>query len=248
MITDSYNESEIIISPKDFYGEREKVSDICIITFSKDIFYEVIKKTDAEKISEIDNCNKTIDIYAFDYNGKKIGIYISELGSAIASMCLMDVNHLIGATKFVMFGSCGVINDIAKGKYVIPTTAYRDEGMSYHYKKPSDDIEIKNAKFVEEVFKELKLPYICGKVWTTDAIYKETKDNVKKMKDKGYIAVEMELAGVEAVCQNKSIELYDFLQSGDVLSDEFYDVVGIKEANHALDKFYIALKIIEKIS
>lgn len=57
----------------------------------------------------------------------------------------------------------------------------------------------------------------------------------------------MELAGVQAVCDFHGIELFNFLVTGDVLSEETYNVDGLKEANHNIDKFHIAMNIIEEL-
>ena len=46
---------------------------------------------------------------------------------------------------------------------------------------------------------------------TTDAIYRETKAKLEARKSEGCIAVEMELAGVHAVCDYYGWNLYDFL-------------------------------------
>ncbi len=60
----------------------------------------------------------------------------------------------------------------------------------------------------------LALPYVKGRVWTTDALYRETRNLVETRKSEGCIAVEMELAGMQAVCDFYNIELYDFLVIG----------------------------------
>lgn len=52
----------------------------------------------------------------------------------------------------------------------------------------------------------------------------------------------MELAGVQALCDFYGLELYDFLEAGDVLESSGYDVEGLYDANHNLGKLYIALK------
>ncbi|UTI86631.1 hypothetical protein NIT62_09345 [Mammaliicoccus sciuri] len=57
----------------------------------------------------------------------------------------------------------------------------------------------------------------------------------------------MELAGVQAVCDFHGFELFNFLVTGDVLSEETYKVDGLKEANHNIDKFHVAMKIIEEL-
>ena len=48
-----------------------------------------------------------------------------------------------------MFGGSGCLDkDIARGKIVIPTEAYRDEGTSYHYVPAADYITLKNSHVV----------------------------------------------------------------------------------------------------
>ena len=59
----------------------------------------------------------------------------------------------------------------------------------------------------------------------------------------GCIAVEMEVAGVQAVCDFYGLELYDFLEAGDVLEASGYEVKGLHDANHNYGKLYIALEI-----
>ena len=83
---------------------------------------------------------------------------------------------------------------------------------------------------------------MLGKVWTTDSMLRETIGLVKKRREEGCIAVEMELAGVQAVCDFYKFELYGFLEAGDVLKESGYEVEGLREANHNLGKLYIALK------
>ena len=57
----------------------------------------------------------------------------------------------------------------------------------------------------------------------------------------------MELAGMQAVCDFYNIELYDFLVTGDIVDQLEYTSEGLHDANHNLDKFYVALKIAEMI-
>ena len=63
----------------------------------------------------------------------------------------------------------------------------------------------------------------------------------------GCIAVEMELAGVQAVCDFYGWELYNFLVTGDVLDQAVYDVSGLADANHNMDKLYVAIEIAKRI-
>ena len=134
-----------------------------------------------------------------------------------------------------------------KMHYAVHGNTAAEEGLSYHYAPPADYIEVKNAKTVKAIFDELKLPNVLGKVWTTDAIYRETKAKFDARKKEGCIAVEMELAGVQAVCDFYGWELYNFLVTGDVLDQEVYDVSGLADANHNMDKLYVAIEIAKRI-
>ena len=56
----------------------------------------------------------------------------------------------------------------------------------------------------------------------------------------------MELAGVEAVCDFYGWNVYDFLATGDVLDEAVYDASGLANANHNMDKLYIAIDIAKR--
>ena len=57
----------------------------------------------------------------------------------------------------------------------------------------------------------------------------------------------MEIAGVQSVCDFHNLDLYSFIVTGDVLSEEKYEVGGFRNANHGLDKFFVALEIAKRI-
>lgn len=250
MITDSFDDkTPPIVSFGDFYGEQKHLIDTCLVTFSKQIADNVLETFDCTQIADIHAANGLIPIYQFTHKGRDIGFYLSGIGSTLAAQFCIESNYLTGATKYIMFGSAGSLDgEKTAGKFIVPTHAYRDEGMSYHYAPPADYIAIRNHGRVAEIFHELNLPYIEGRIWTTDAFMRETVGQMTKRKSEGCIAVEMELAGVQAVCDFHGLELYDFLATGDVLSEKEYRVEGLKDANHNMDKFYIALEIAKRIS
>lgn len=61
---------------------------------------------------------------------------------------------------------------------------------------------------------------------TTDAIYRETCSKVDARKAEGCLAVDMEVAGVQAVCSFHGFRFYCFLMTGDVLDLPEWDVAG----------------------
>lgn len=249
MITDCFDTStEPIISLKEFYGEQKHIVDICLIIFSKELHAHLLQEYSCKEIGKLTCCNGDTPIYKMNYKGKDVAFYLTGIGSAQAASLCYEAHWLTGATKFVMFGSCGSLDkNKTTGKFIIPTESYRGEGCSYYFAPPADYITIKNSEKLAKIFDELSAPYVLGKVWTTDSMVRETEGLVAKRKAEGCIAVEMELAGVQAVCNFYGLELYDFLESGDVLEASGYEVEGLYKANHDLGKLYIALEIATRI-
>ncbi|MGN0776259.1 MAG: nucleoside phosphorylase [Candidatus Ventricola sp.] len=249
MINDFYDvDSEPIVKLEAFYGPKKNLLEKCLIIFSKYIYEHLLQQYECEQIAIIRACNGNIPVWSFTYKEQQIAFYLTPIGSALAGGSLVEVNHLTGAKKFIMFGSCGSLdNSKTDGKFIIPTQAYRGEGFSYYFAEPRNYIDIRNAGQIADIFSSLNIPYVQGRVWTTDCMLRETVNLVTKRKREGCIAVEMELAGVQAVCDFYGFELFDFLAAGDVLTVGDYDVSRLSDANHNLDKLQIALHIAERI-
>ncbi len=146
-----------------------------------------------------------------------------------APACVVGFEEVVamGAEKFVLFGSCGVLNDEkVKNKIIIPTSAVRDEGTSYHYIAPSAEINAdKNSvRILEDVIKSCGYQYIKGKTWTSDAIYRETIPVINERRQEGCIAADMECAAMLAVAQYRKIPFIQFLYGADDLSSDKWDI------------------------
>lgn len=249
MITDCYDiQSEPLLSLRDFYGEPGHKVEKCLILFSKHIHQHLLVNFDCEPIGTLNSCNGSKTIYQFCHEGENIGFYLTDLGSALAGSLCYKASWVTGAKKFIMFGSCGSLDrEKTTGKFILPTESYRGEGCSYYYAPPADYIHIANSDRMKEIFESLNIPHVQGRVWTTDSMIRETRGLVAQRKSEGCIAVEMELAGVQAVCDFYHLELFDFLEAGDVLEDSGYEVAGLPGANHDLGKLYIALDVAHRI-
>ena len=84
-------------------------------------------------------------------------------------------------------------------------------------------MDIPTAERLGEIFDGLNLPYVKGRVWTTDAFYRETRNNMAKRKADGCVAVDMECASAMAVGQFRGAEVYQFLYAEDSLDGEAWD-------------------------
>ena len=133
MIINSFdNKTPSKINPN-LSGNRFRC-DACIITFSNIIEEYILNNYKTEIVGYIKMVNGNTPIYNINYNGKKIAIYKTTLGAPASVGCFEDSREIIDTDKYVMFGGSGCLNkEIARGKIMIPTEAYRDEGTSYHY-------------------------------------------------------------------------------------------------------------------
>ena len=247
MITDSFdNFSEEII--KVYKNENAKKVDACILTFSHVILKYVLENFDCQKIGDLFSSNGANPVYGFTYQDRYFAVYMSYVGAPACVADIEDTLQIIDTDKYIIFGGAGCLNkDIARGKVMIPTEAYRDEGTSYHYAPSSDYITVKNADVVAEFMESVGLPFLKGKTWTTDAVHRETRANFEKRKSDGCISVEMECASVQAMCDFRNLNPYFFFTCGDLLDspkwDERMKKNQIKHTQHDSGHFLIALEL-----
>ncbi|MDO4865562.1 MAG: nucleoside phosphorylase [Clostridia bacterium] len=249
MIVDDFDiDTQPIVNLENFYGKPRHIVNKCLILFSKVIHDHLLESRECSILGEIGACNGNTNIYCFTLEGEKIAFYLSGIGSAVASETCYDVHWQTGATRFIMFGSCGSLDrESTRGRYIVPTESYRGEGSSYYYAAPADYIPIRNADRLSAIFDEIGAPYVKGRVWTTDSMLRETVGLVQRRRREDCLAVEMELAGVQAICDFYGLELYDFLEAGDVLEESGYDTSDLPGANHDMGKLSLALEIARRI-
>lgn len=250
MITDSFdNQTPTKINP--ITNLSALSVEAVIFTFSHIIEKYVVENYACKKVGELHMACGSTSVYAIDYHGKKYGFSRTWVGAPACAVSVEEIREIFNTDKIIHFGGAGCLNkEIARGKVMIPTEAYRDEGTSYHYAPATDYIKVKNADTVAAFMKENKIPYVMGKTWTTDAFYRETYKNFEKHKADGCISVEMEGSAVQAVCDFRGIEVYMFFTSGDLLDAPEWTMRGngIKDGQHDSGHFDIALALAEYIS
>ena len=224
-----------------------------IFTFSNVIEKHVVEQYHCEKVGELIMGHGPTSVYTLEYHGKKFGFCRTWVGAPACAGTVEEIREFLNTRKIVHFGGAGCLDkQIARGKVMIPTEAYRDEGTSYHYAPASDYIAIKNAGVVEAFMKKNGIPYVLGKTWTTDAFYRETVNNYEKRRADGCISVEMEGAAVQAVCDFRGLEVYMFFTSGDLLdAPEWTQRMKegqIEHTQHDSGHFEIALALAEYVS
>lgn len=246
-ITDSFDPvGKPLITPADSYRKSPHALDVCVINFSQKIMDALIGDGVVELL-EADRV-RCVACYFPVYRvcGTNIGIVKTTVGAPITAALAEEMSYVYSCRKFVMFGSCGGLDSsIAPGKLIVPTHAYRDEGMSYHYAPPADYIEVKNHAFVASALDSLGVGYVTGRTWTTDAFYRETDLLCARRRAEGCIAVEMEVSAVQAVADFYGLELYNFLYRADNLDAASWESSYLSDMPHdeRLSHFYVALEV-----
>jgi uridine phosphorylase len=201
------------------------IAECCVISFFRDIIEMKNSSGELKQVANIHSETLDIPVYETIYNGKRVALVLGFLGSA-GSAALLEELIAFGCRKFIVCGGAGVLQkDISVGHLIIPVSAVRDEGVSYHYLEPSREVEC-SQHIVEVMERELKkdsIKYIKAKTWTTDAIYRETKEKVALRISEGCVTVEMEAAAFFAVAKFRNVELGQILYGGDDLSGEEWD-------------------------
>ena len=195
-------------------------------------------------IYEFKSASTISPIYLYD---NKIFIALCPLGGPVSANLVEELAH-VGVKTFLAIGSCGCLDNRLKANtLIIPTSAIRDEGTSYHYLPASRDVGTSSAlcKAISKKLTSYKLGHVFAKVWTTDAIYRETPSRIQRRKAEGAIAVEMECASIAAVCKFKNLDFAQILYISDVVEKDKWQLRVYNKVKLRTKLTQIAIEVLE---
>ena len=144
------------------------------------------------------------------------------IGAPYAAM-IVESLKVWGVSTIVFVGWCGAVSGGVKaGDIILPDSAMVDEGTSGHYCDPSCRVALPARQLVHQVRLALQhhgASFHEGAVWTTDAIFRETVEQVKYYQSRGALAVEMEMSAIFTVGAFREMEAAGILVVSDELSD-----------------------------
>jgi uridine phosphorylase len=184
-----------------------------------------------DHLATVNTACAPIPIYRVSVDGESYAAYLSLIGGP-AAVGIMEEVIGFGGRRFLFFGSCGVMDsDILSGHIAVPTAAYRDEGTSYHYLRPSAYVDIPTAERLAAILQDLGVPYHLTRTWTTDAFYRETRGNMAKRRAEGCRVVDMECASTAALALFRGVEFYQYLYGADSLDGDAWDPRDLLETH-----------------
>ncbi|MGN0984823.1 MAG: nucleoside phosphorylase [Gemmiger sp.] len=236
-----------LIKPSDFLHETLPAK--CVITFFRKELCQLAEEKQLPVIGWLNSEVLDIPIYAYGTASEKICITM-PFSTAPGAAGTIEELHAMGCRQFIVCGAAGsLMPDSKVGELIVPLSAVRDEGTSYHYLAPSREVACHQAA-AERILSGLKkrgIPYATGKTWTTDAMYRETPDMIALRRKEGCVTVEMETAAFFAVSQYYDLPLAQLLYAGDDVSGQTWDARGWnRQKNVRANLIATALQLIEE--
>jgi purine-nucleoside phosphorylase len=142
------------------------------------------------------------DVYAVKKSKGRVAVLTSFGGGSPMVMELAEELAVMGARKMILMTWGGTLQaELKPGDIVVCDRAIRDEGASHHYLPPAKYVEA-DSSLVDELVAAIRgrgAPCTVGATWTTDAPYRETRQEVLQYQAEGVKTVEMESAGLFTV-------------------------------------------------
>jgi uridine phosphorylase len=203
----------------------KEAPEACVITFFREVIERKRQAGELEQIGASRSETVDLPVYVTEQGGAPVGLVAGYLG-APGSAALLEELITSGFRKFIVCGGAGVLRrEIQAVHLVVPYAALRDEGVSYHYAPPSREIACspEAVAAIERVLHRENIPFLKAKTWTTDAIFRETRDKIAKCAAEGCVTVEMETAALFAVAQFQKVTLGQIPYGGDDVSGLVWD-------------------------
>lgn len=197
-----------VLTPQKIISQRRKTVNSDKLNISKYVIlgfypklYKYINKT-YENI-KIFHINKMFPYYTFNYENKSITFIFPGMGAPL-SVALLEESIVLGGEIFIFFGRAGTLKkNISSDEIIIPLSAVRDEGTSFHYEKP-DRYSHPDKELVSAIIKTVQkknFNYRTGLNWTTDGVYRETPEKIHRLKKEKCISVDMEASALFAAAK-----------------------------------------------
>jgi len=171
---------------------------ICVLEFDGDLTDWLVERQLARPVPSWACFHTTM--FALDLDGVLCGIVPRTIGGPYAVL-IAEQLHAAGVRLTIGLTSAGrVAPSLPLPGLVVATSAVRDEGTSYHYLPPGNEVACPSPASgpIEKHLAAAGFAVRVGKVWTTDAPYRETASQLRQWASVGVLAVEMQAASLFA--------------------------------------------------
>ena len=247
LLTEFDPEQRAVINPADIRPAIENFPETVISIFDRILFERITALLNGKEIACYHDVDGDWPVYEAFYRGRRFALAKARLGAAACVGSFEDILSF-GAKRIILLGTCGVLDKrIADCGIIIPIQAIRDEGTSYHYAPASDCIPVnrRHRSLFKALLREAGGSFTEGTTWTTDAFYRETPEKLKRRREMGAICVEMECAAMQALCDFRGADFFQFFYAGDNLDSPAWEPRSLSARARLSDKEKIAMLAVE---
>jgi uridine phosphorylase len=194
----------------------------CVLCFFQDVIDDLVRNG-ARQIDKDTSEMGEHPVYEIEVEGKRLAVAHPRIGASMA-VAMLERCIARGARKFIACGGAGVLDSkIAVGHVIVPNAAIRDEGTSYHYLPAGREVKPhpRALAAIEKTLRRNRQDYIVAKTWTTDGLFRETRERINARKREGCLTVEMEASAFFAVAQFRGVPFGQILYGGDDLGGKW---------------------------
>jgi len=197
-----------------------KLPEKCVFAFLGDTTDKFAAKNKCEEIAVFESITKNYPIYKIKYKGEDICFCQAPCGAPAATQ-IVDFLISYGVRYIISCGSCGALHPFDENAIIVPISALRDEGTSYHYIEPKRIIDInpQAVKAIKQVLDSRNISYRECRTWTTDGFYRETREMVKYRMEEGCEVVDMECSALAACAEFRGAVFGQILFTADTLAN-----------------------------
>ncbi|MBW2056041.1 MAG: nucleoside phosphorylase [Deltaproteobacteria bacterium] len=207
-----------LVLPRSSGDEVLELPPRAIVTFSSRMLDGLVRGCSARRCEAWRRRNPKL--FLAGAGTERLVLTMSPYGSPAAAMLLEEL-IAFGVNRALFLGYCGSIQEsLGLGDMVLPSLALREDGTSYHYLprgvecRPDKELFLSLEQYLERRGVSIR----AGPVWTTDALYRETRDKIEDYRTRGVLAVEMEMSALFAVASLRMIGVVALLLVSDLLS------------------------------
>ena len=252
MLLEEFENVPAVIEPTDrSLLSGGEVCDTIILSFNGEILERVKQIDGVYEGGYLTNLNGKLPWYIYEKDGSKVAVAMATIGAPMV-VGLLEELKARGFKNFIVLESCGVLDQsIQADKIILPSSALRDEGTSYHYAPASDEIAYEQSLLLtmEKALDKAGIEHIRTKSWTTDAFYRETAAKVKRRLAAGARVVDMEASAIMAWAQYRQANVYQFFYTADYVDHHNHEWDARREDRKAdaMTFFEIALVIAQEL-
>jgi uridine phosphorylase len=232
-------ESAGILEPTEIHSVRD-LPDAAVLCFFPEVVRQVAERPDAKQVATLRSEIGPNPVWEIEHGGHRLAVFQPGVGAPLTAAFTEEV-IAFGVRRMIACGAAGaLVPELALGHAIIVDSAVRDEGTSYHYQPAARVIEADphaTATLLKTLTQQ-EVAHHVGRTWTTDAIYRETRDKARQRVQEGCVVVDMEASAWFAVARYRDVTLGQLLLAGDSLAGETWDHRGWTTAHSAREKLF----------